>query len=290
MNGHKKIACFSLWRDSERHIRRTLLQLESIIEEHPHVEFYWFFYTNDNKDDTAKILEDWIRNKKGKVLNEELGAKKFGSTPQKERMVNLSIFRNKCKSMIRGKEYKDTQFDLAFIFDSDLEFTKEDFKALGRCYSENKGAVMVTANCRQNIPDYVFNKYKDSYYDVFCFRDAFGNEGIYFTNFPSLLEIDQEDYEAGKPVKIMSGFGGMAIANINAYNMCFYSSVGGSEHVNFCYQMSKLGDILSCPQAQPRTYTDYATINIENIKKIAEERERARFKLANELFYRSCSQ
>ena len=59
-----KISVFSLWRDSESYIYRSLKQLESIEEQNQDIEFSYFFYENDSTDNTASILSSWISTRK----------------------------------------------------------------------------------------------------------------------------------------------------------------------------------------------------------------------------------
>ena len=63
------IAVYSLWRDSEPHIHRTLSQLEDL--EALDYDFEYYFYENDSKDNTASILIDWTVNREGTLLMED---------------------------------------------------------------------------------------------------------------------------------------------------------------------------------------------------------------------------
>ena len=98
------IAVYSLWRDSEPHIHRTLSQLEDL--EALDYDFEYYFYENDSKDNTASILIDWTANREGTLLTERLDAEKFGRITSKERMVAMCEFRNKCKQLVSSSDSK----------------------------------------------------------------------------------------------------------------------------------------------------------------------------------------
>jgi len=67
---NKKVSVFSLWRDSESYIQRTLKQLESLEQNNPEILFSYFFYENDSVDNTVSILQDWLKLRSGKFLSE----------------------------------------------------------------------------------------------------------------------------------------------------------------------------------------------------------------------------
>ena len=114
------IAVYSLWRDSEPHIQRTLKQLEDL-ESLPDLSFDYYFYENDSKDNTASILVDWISSREGDLLTEKLYAKSFGRTTDTERMVAMCDFRNRCKNLVSSSDSKYT-----ILIDSDIIFNKDN--------------------------------------------------------------------------------------------------------------------------------------------------------------------
>ena len=91
-----KISVFSLFRDSQSHIHRTLSQFEEMLNIED-IEFEFFFYENDSIDNTKSILREWCERNNGKVYSEDLGYPKFGSVDSLERVVLLSTYRNKVK-------------------------------------------------------------------------------------------------------------------------------------------------------------------------------------------------
>ena len=81
------IAVYSLWRDSEPHIERTLKQFEDL--ESLNYKFEYYFYENDSKYNTASVLIDWTADRGGTFLTERLDTKKFGRTTDMERMKTM---------------------------------------------------------------------------------------------------------------------------------------------------------------------------------------------------------
>src|SRR6056300_1165218 len=121
MHMRDSIAVYSLWRDSEPHIYRTLSQLEDL--ESLDYDFEYYFYENDSKDDTVNILKNWIQKRKGSFLHETLEAKKFGSVTDQERMHLLSDCRNKCKQL-----GFDSKSKYSLLIDSDIIFNKKNLQ------------------------------------------------------------------------------------------------------------------------------------------------------------------
>jgi hypothetical protein len=256
------IAVYALWRDSEPHIQRTLSQLEDL--ESLDYDFEYYFYENDSKDDTVAILEDWLKNREHKFKHENLNAKKFGSVPDVERMILLCECRNKCKELLDSTQAKYT-----LMLDSDVKFDKENLKKHIQTLQENEKTVMVTPNVRQNIPELVYGKSQDSYYDVYAFFDRFGQKGNYFDDCPFKNGIDRMHWSFGKAVKCNSAFGGLVLIYTDVLKKCSWSTDGKCEHVNFCKDVCTFGDILVDPQNTVKVEVDLSKINLQNCKDIA---------------------
>jgi len=262
MHMRDTIAVYSLWRDSENHIKRTLSQLEDL--ESLDYDFEYYFYENDSKDNTVSILKDWLKNRKHKFKHENLNAKKFGSVTDVERMVFLCECRNKCKELLDSTQAKYT-----LMLDSDIKFNKENLEKHIQALQEKESCVMVTPNVRQNIPDFVYGKSEDSYYDVYPFFDRFGQRGNYFDDCPFKNGIDRMYWSFGQPVKCNSAFGGFVLINTDVFKKCSWSTDGECDHVNFCKEVCAFGDILVYPQNKVGVELDLSKINLEKCKEIA---------------------
>ncbi|MGA0317740.1 MAG: glycosyltransferase [Flavobacteriaceae bacterium] len=256
------ISVYSLWRDSEPHIHRTLRQLEDL--ESLDYEFEYYFYENDSKDNTVNILEDWMKGRRGDFLHENLNTQKFNSVKDVERMKLLCEYRNKCKKLLELTQAKYT-----LMLDSDIKFNKSNLEKHIQTLKENKEAVMVTPNVRQNIPDLVYGKSEDSYYDVYPFFDRFGQRGNYFDDCPFKNGIDRMYWSFGQAVKCNSAFGGFALINTDVLKKCSWSTDGECDHVNFCKDVCTFGDILIDPQNTVKVEVDLSKIDLQNYKVMA---------------------
>ncbi len=239
----KLISVFAIWRDGSLYVDRTLKQLEEF-EAAGEYRFQYFFYENDSIDNTASVLSNWI-NRDGRVgvfKSEVLNAPKYGRSIKPERMAFLCLCRNKCK-LLSG----ENKSDFSLIFDSDIIFSYDNLKRHLYTLSSSPNAVMVAANSRQNIPDLVHNISPDSYYDTYAFKDKYGNVGPYFSDCPSYLPEDRSAWALGHPIRVNSAFGGFAILPSTVFNSISWSAEFNCDHVNFCYEAGRFGDIYVDP-------------------------------------------
>jgi hypothetical protein len=237
----ERIAIYSLWRDSEPHINRTLGQLEDL--ESLDIDFEYYFYENDSIDNTEDILRKWISTRKGKFLSEKLSAPKFGSVTDVERMQRLCSYRNKCKDLLEDSESKYT-----LLIDSDVIFSKENLLKHLEVIKTLPDCVLLTPNIRQNIPDLVWGMSEDTYYDVYPLFDSDGQGGIYFSDCPLKNGIDKMKWSLGVPVKCFSAFGGFALTYTNILKQVKWSTSGLCDHVEFCAALNKFGSIYIDPR------------------------------------------
>lgn len=247
------INLYALWRNSEGHILRTFRQLDDLLS--LDFKFNLFFYTNDNKDQTLRLLTDWAKTKKQKIeiRHETLEAPSFGSVTSCVRMSLMAYYRNQCKRL--GLK---TISDFSLVMDTDLEFSKEDFLSLYKNLPLN--AAGITGSTMQNVPDFTENSSETSFYDIAPFRDSFGTPGCYFSATPFFLNADRQKFLSGDPVEIASGFGGMALYKSEFYDLCWYSGEANVEHVSLSYQLRKFGALYVDPNCQP-----FADINLDGL-------------------------
>jgi hypothetical protein len=256
------VSVVGLWRDSQDHIERTLKCLEDIEGD---ADFSYYFYENDSTDGTKNRLKDWLSSRKGELLSETVGLPKFGSVMEIKRLMLLACYRNKCASQLKDV---DTQYTL--MIDTDIEFTKKDFLALLSKMTE-LDCVMTVANTRQpQVKDLVTHLSEDSFYDVGCLKDKYFNRGTFFADCPLLLKEDIEDWYAGNPVKISSGFSGFSLVKTEALKKCKWSTNGEIEHVNLCSELREFGDIYIIRECQPKSYFDESVIDVSPFPEIAQ--------------------
>lgn len=260
-----KVSVFCIWRDSEPHIHRTLKQLDDL-ERLDNFEFSFYFYENDSKDNTSEILKNWMQNKKGNFLSENLNFIKFGSTTDPERMKFLCECRNKCKKLA---EKNNSEYSL--LIDSDIEFNNFNFKEQVLNLNSLEKAVMTTANVRQNIPDFTFNLSTDSYYDSYAFRDLYGNMGLTWSDCPFIRKSDRLKWYLGEPLITMSSFGGFAIIKSDIFNKVQWHSDFHCDHVNMCYDISRYGNIYIIPRSKVYVEIDISKYDLNQFKSIAQK-------------------
>jgi len=238
-----RISIFSLFRDSVETIHSCLDNLEKI-EKQTNASFEYFFYENDSTDETVEILSQWMENRRGRFLSEQLNAPKFGSTLQRERMLLLSDIRNKMAALDQSK---DSEFSV--IFDSDVNFQPNilnDFLKF-----KDLDFSMLTSNIRQDVPCKMGSGSNDSYYDSSILYDKNGIQCMTWSNNPFYETLDRDLYEQSKPIAVNRAFGSFAFLKTKHFSKCSWSSRGESEHLSFCDQLSKLAPIYFIPSIRP---------------------------------------
>jgi hypothetical protein len=258
----ESIAIYSLWRDSEPHIHRTLSQFEDL--ELLNYDFEYYFYENDSKDNTVEILQKWLKDRNAKFLTEKLNAPKFGSVEDVERMEMLCGFRNKCKSLLSTSNSKYT-----LLVDSDIKFNNLNLIRHLANFSKLENCAFLTPNVRQNIPDYVFGKTYDSYYDTYPFRDIQGLPAVIFSDCPFSNGIDIMNWNMKKPIKCKSSFGGFALIETETLKKVKWSTTGECDHVEFCNEVRQYGDIYIDPTNLVFTDIDLSDISTTHCLRIA---------------------
>lgn len=242
-------------------------QLEDI-ESIDDLEISYYFYENDSTDNTASILSDWLKNRKGKLRSENLDSFKFGRSPSRARMAQMCYCRN------LGKDLCEDYGDISMVFDSDIEFSKQTFLNMSSFLEANKQAVMVTPNVVQEIADYTLNKKSESYYDIYPFRDRWGNNGLYFSSCPFIDKRDQRDWELGEPIEALSAFGGFSLIKPEAFQQVKWSSDFHCDHVNMCMELSKIGKIYVHPLIKVRVDLSGVDLPISSFKQTAAQQQK----------------
>lgn len=257
------IAVYSLWRDSEPHIHKTLSQLEQL--ESLDYDFEYFFYENDSKDNTVEILSNWISSRKGKFVHENIKAKKFVSDGSFDRMTFLTECRNKCKSLGASSTSK-----YCLLIDSDIEFNNQNLIQQIDLLNELDDAVAITPNVRQiNVPDLMCKISPDSFYDLHALIDINGDRGFYFTDCPFTNSKDRFDWVLRKPIKCISSFGGFFVLRNEHFQQVNWSTNGDCEHINFCKELLKFGSIYLDPSSKVYAEPDLTDISMEACQHIA---------------------
>lgn len=279
-----KISVIGLWRDAEKYISESLKNIESLSSV-PNTDFDFYFYENDSEDNTKDILNKWISDKNGKVWSETLNFPKYGSVINIQRLVLLSHYRNKLLSMIN-----ETDSDYTLMIDTDISFKTEDLLELLNSMQEIDTSVMTVANIRQpQIPDLMLNETSDSFYDVFALRDKYNNGGLYFTDCPLILKEDRDKWQNQEPIRILAGFSGFSLIKTEVLKKCKWSTSSHSEHINFCLDVNRYGEIYIIPKSKPTTQVDLSTVSMEKCKEVASQQIKVTENI-NQIYYFSISQ
>ena len=223
-----KITVFSLWRDSESYIDKALSQVKALEANNKEVEFEYYFYENDSKDNTKAILEDFLKDRQGKLISEELNAMKFGSTIDSQRMKAMAKYRNKILHAA-----KPMNSDFCLIWDSDVEFEPD---ILNKFLKYKDQGAMLCPNIRQNVPCIMGSGDDNTYYDSLSLVDKFGIQCMTWASNPFYDEADRAKYEQGSPIEVMAAFGGCVLIKtetLNNENVEWYSR-GALEHWGLC--------------------------------------------------------
>jgi len=260
------IAVFCIFRDSEENLSNLFSTLEQIESKH---SLSYFFYENDSQDNTSALIKEWLRNRDGKFLSEKLNAKRF-SGMDVERMKFLCECRNKGKKLSEGR-----QFDYAFVCDADVEFSPQIVDDFLKEFDKNPRMVMATPNVRQNIFAYTENRFcPDSYYDVYAFKDRYGDRGTYFADCPSSLPDDIINWKNGKAIRVNSAFGGAALIKWEPFSKVKWHSHVHCDHVNFCYDLGQYGTIYSFPNIRTKVSLDLFKYDLNEFQQMGvRERE-----------------
>jgi len=238
-----RISVFSLFRDSEDYIDKTLSSLD-LMEDITNAEFEYFFYENDSKDNTARILSEWIENKNGELKSETLNEKSYGSTMESARVVKMAKIRNSMAAL-----GKPVDSDFTIVLDSDVEFSpniiNDYFNFLNLNFS------MLTPNIRQNVPCKMGSRDLTSYYDSWSLVDHDLNQCMTWSSNPFYRKLDRELFNQNKPIDVYRSFGGFVFIKSEYFNQAEWFSEGQLEHWHFCDKLRGLAPIYFIPSIRP---------------------------------------
>ena len=239
----KRLAILTLWRDSEDYIERSLKQFEALErafeeETDPIIPIYGFF-ENDSQDNTAQILEEWLKNRVGFVVAETINAPKWGSVSSLDRVRYQARYRNSALALLNRYQY-----DYLLVADSDVHWEPDCVLALMDFLEEDGvggDAGMVSPNTVQNVRDYVQDTDEETYFDSWSLVDIAGNQCLTFAANPFLDPDDRLDWESGVPVACNSAFGSIAMVKQEGMSGVEWDVIDGVEHWEFCKKIRENG-------------------------------------------------
>jgi hypothetical protein len=106
-------------------------------------------------------------------------------------------------------------------------------------------------------------------------RDRFGNNGLYFSSCPLINESDQIKWFNGEPVEVLSAFGGFAAIKGDAFKQVKWSSDFHCDHVNLCFELSRIGSIYILPNTKVFVEVEPERIDLSSFKQSAAQQKMA---------------
>ena len=214
----QKISVLSMFRDSESYIENALRQLDSLERETLGFSFEYFFYENDSEDNTVAILNEWLDNKEGFLISEQLGRPKFSQSSAAERQIIMTDYRTRLLS-----KCKPLSSSYSFLLDSDVSYGPNIINEYLDFLTEDVS--MVTPNITQNIK---------------C-------KMLTWAHNPFYLKEDRENWENNIPVSVQSAFGGCPLIKTDVLNKIHWATEGGCEHWHLCRMAREYGTVIVIP-------------------------------------------
>lgn len=229
----KRIAVLTLWRDNSDSIGHTLAQYEWMENEllPKGYRFIYSFLENDSQDMTGGILARWMDDRKGFLLNEKTGSRKWGSVQSTERTKWLARYRNVCLSVLDF-----WAFDYLLIADTDVHYRPDLIELMVAELESDPTIGMITPNTVQDVTDAIGDTGLPSYYDSWALLDMDGNQGMTFAANPFLEINDRRNWDDDFPIEVQSAFGSIALVrgSILEEHDINWDGEKGCEHWAFC--------------------------------------------------------
>lgn len=257
-----EISIILLLKNNEFYVNK-LNDIFEPFEKDSKFNFTYYIYENNSTDKTKEELIKFIKNRKGRVIVENVPQPKhYDSIISKDRGIFMSKLRNKLKKL-HGK----LSSDYTLLIDSDVIFTKQGFDKMFSTIS-NKD-VMITP---YSICWKTYNKTRQiHYYDTFAkiTKDNIsyknnGNTCMFHDcqrcmNVRNAYGIDIDDKYLIKEnvINVKCAFAGFCLIKTDVYNKVNWNGTI-CEHHSFCDQVRKFGNILLLKSVK--------TVTLDNIR------------------------
>jgi len=229
----KRIAVLTLWRDNSDTISHTLAQYEWMEDEliPKGYRFIYSFLENDSQDMTGGMLARWMDDRKGFLLHEKTGSRKWGSVQSTERTKWLARYRNVCLSVLDF-----WAFDYLLIADTDVHYRPDLIERMVEELESDPTIGMITPNTVQDVTDAIGDTGLPSYYDSWALIDMDGNQGMTFAANPFVDPDDRRNWDDDFPIEVRSAFGSIAMVrgSILEENEISWDGEKGCEHWALC--------------------------------------------------------
>ena len=229
---NKTLAVLSLCRDSSSYIKSSLSQFENMEKTllDRGIGCIYAFFENDSRDETPKLLQDWLRNRIGFVISERIGAPKWGSVASLERVRYQARYRNIVLDCLNNYY----NFNYLLVADSDVIWEPSLISGMIDRLDANEDWGMVSPNTTQNVRDFIEDTDRPSYFDSWSLVDLAGQQAMTFAANPFLLPDDRKAWDNCEPVACNSAFGSIAMVKEEVLTDVYWSVIDGVEHWEFC--------------------------------------------------------
>jgi hypothetical protein len=198
------VTVMGITRNSEKILPYTLSRMERMCS-----MFKWAnmtVYTNDNEDNTLKVLEEYKGNYILNTIEENVGRSKHDSVRNFSRTVDMAYYRNNyLKDFRTDLNIEETDYikDMyVIILDMDVE-GGFSYEGLANTFGYNNWDVMASNS-------YLYRDTEQGpqrlHYDSWAFRE-FGHEEPHEDEHVNLMEFNRGD----RPLEVFSAFGGLAV-------------------------------------------------------------------------------
>ena len=257
-----EISIILLLKNNEFYVKK-LNDLFEPLEKDQKFNFTYYIYENNSTDKTKEALVEFIKNRKGRVIVENVPKPKhYDSIISKDRGIFMSKLRNKLKQL-----HGELTSDYTLLIDSDVIFTKQGFDKMFMAIS-NKD-VMVTP---YSICWKTYKKTKEiHYYDTLAkiTKDNISYKDNYNTcmfhdcqrciNFRKIrgAKINDKYLIKENVVNVKCAFAGFCLIRTDVYNKVKWNGTI-CEHHSFCDKVRKFGNILILKSVK--------TVTLDNIR------------------------
>jgi hypothetical protein len=220
-NKTKVIIC-GCARDCAEFLPKTL---NNIYELSKDKEVFYIFYENDSKDNTLKLLQNFVSDKNGIVISENINISR--------RTVRLAYCRNKILNYIFDNNL-DKTYDYYINMDLDNVNSELDVNSVNKCLSESNYWDIAS-----------INQFSDNYYDLWALRtkrknnNCWYNDNCWYWKLKNWLPVNIISKDLNY-LEVLSAFGGLTIYKTYLIQNSYYSGedinnpdVDDCEHVNF---------------------------------------------------------
>tara|TARA_Y100001938_G_scaffold72809_1_gene100978 strand:+ start:1752 stop:2591 length:840 start_codon:yes stop_codon:yes gene_type:complete len=249
----KSLNICGIFQNSEVYLREYLFpRLKLLEKKHPNIKFYYYFYENNSKDETGKLLKKFKPPSGQKVVwTEKTTDQDYNRADHRtmiERIQNITKCRNKLLSLRPFKGEWTMMIDADMIFlDSIIEhFVEQDLPSdlAGLTFNAiDRRTCDVHSSCT-----------KPHYYDTLALKYNNGQSGYktyLVTNeegascCPFVTKKDKDLWDSKNLMKVKSAFGGLSFYKTDFLNKEEISYIAtevykGGEHYNEHVGMHKL--------------------------------------------------